>query len=97
MGCPNRRVEGLVAQLGIERISRSRVSEMAKELDGAVEALRTRPLDAGPYTRVAGCTHPEGPRGREDRFGRGPDGFTAPFLCFPTSMLAAGHQELAVG
>jgi transposase-like protein len=23
---------------------------MAKELDGAVEAFRSRPLDAGPYT-----------------------------------------------
>ena len=23
---------------------------MAKELDGAVEAFRTRPLDGGPYT-----------------------------------------------
>ena len=26
---------------------------MAKELDTAVEAFRTRPLDAGPYTFVA--------------------------------------------
>jgi putative transposase len=26
---------------------------MAKELDAAVEAFRTRPLDAGPYTFVA--------------------------------------------
>ena len=51
-GVSTRRVEGLVAQLGIERISRSRVSEMAKELDGAVEAFRTRPLEAGPYTYV---------------------------------------------
>src|SRR3989449_10593266 len=44
-GVSTRRVEGLVAQLGIERISKSRVSEMAKELDGAVEAFRTRPLE----------------------------------------------------
>jgi transposase-like protein len=51
-GVSTRHVEGLVAQLGIERISRSRVSEMAKELDGAVEAFRTRPLDGGPYTYV---------------------------------------------
>jgi len=51
-GVSTRRVEGLVAQLGIERLSRSRVSEMAKELDGAVEAFRTRPLDGGPYTYV---------------------------------------------
>ena len=39
--------------LGITRLSRSQVSEMAKDLDGQVEAFRTRPLDAGPYTFVA--------------------------------------------
>ncbi len=49
-GVSTRRVEGLVRQLGIERLSKSRVSEMAKELDQAVEAFRTRPLDRGPYT-----------------------------------------------
>jgi transposase-like protein len=49
-GVSTRRVEGLVRTLGIERISKSRVSEMAKELDGAVEAFRTRPLEGGPYT-----------------------------------------------
>jgi len=49
-GVSTRRVEGLVRHLGIERISKSRVSEMARELDGAVEAFRTRPLDRGPYT-----------------------------------------------
>ncbi len=51
-GVSTRRVEGLVAQLGIERISKSRVSEMAKELDPQVEAFRTRPLDGAPYTYV---------------------------------------------
>ena len=51
-GVSTRRVEGLVRTLGIERISKSRVSEMAKELDTAVEAFRTRPLDQGPYTYV---------------------------------------------
>jgi transposase-like protein len=51
-GVSTRRVEGLVAQLGIERISKSRVSEMARELDQAVEAFRTRPLDGGPYTYI---------------------------------------------
>jgi transposase-like protein len=49
-GVSTRRVEGLVRQLGIERLSKSRVSEMAKELDEAVQAFRTRPLDRGPYT-----------------------------------------------
>ncbi len=41
-GVSTRRVEGLVRQLGIDRISKSRVSEMAKELDEAVEAFRSR-------------------------------------------------------
>jgi hypothetical protein len=51
-GVSTRRVDGLVRTLGIEGISKSRVSEMAKDLDEAVEAFRTRPLDAGPYTYV---------------------------------------------
>jgi putative transposase len=51
-GVSTRRVEGLVRHLGIERISKSRVSEMAKELDATVEAFRTRPLDGAPYTYV---------------------------------------------
>ena len=51
-GVSTRRVEGLVRQLGIERISKSRVSQMAKELDHQVEAFRSRPLDGGPYTYV---------------------------------------------
>ena len=49
-GVSTRRVDGLVRTLGIERMSKSRVSQMAKELDGAVEVFRTRPLDGGPYT-----------------------------------------------
>jgi putative transposase len=51
-GVSTRRVEGLVRTLGIERISKSRVSQMATELDSAVEAFRNRPLDGGPYTYV---------------------------------------------
>ena len=51
-GVSTRRVEGLVAHLGIERISKSRVSQMARELDAVVEAFRSRPLDGGPYTYV---------------------------------------------
>jgi transposase-like protein len=46
-------MEKLVESLGITRLSRSQVSAMAKDLDGQVEAFRTRPLDAGPYTFVA--------------------------------------------
>ena len=52
-GVSTRRVEGLVQQLGIESLSKSQVSEMAKSLDGEVEAFRSRPLDAGPYTYVS--------------------------------------------
>jgi putative transposase len=41
------------SRLGITSLSKSHVSVMAKELDAAVEALRTRPLGTGPYTFVA--------------------------------------------
>ena len=51
-GVSTRRVDGLVRTLGVEGISKSRVSQMAKDLDQAVEAFRTRPLDGGPYTYV---------------------------------------------
>jgi putative transposase len=53
LGVSTRRMEKLVEQLGITRLSKSQVSEMAKDLDGQVEAFRSRPLDAGPYTFVA--------------------------------------------
>jgi putative transposase len=53
LGVSTRRMEKLVEQLGITRLSKSQVSEMAKDLDGQVGAFRTRPLDAGPYTFVA--------------------------------------------
>ena len=51
-GVSVRRVEGLVQALGIDRLSRSRVSEIAKELDELVAAFRCRPLDGGPYAYV---------------------------------------------
>jgi putative transposase len=53
LGVSTRRVEKLVETLGITRLSKSQVSQMAKDLDQQVEAFRTRPLDAGPYTFVA--------------------------------------------
>ncbi len=52
LGVSTRRVEKLVEQLGITGLSKSQVSEMAKQLDAQVEAFRNRPLDAGPYTFV---------------------------------------------
>ncbi len=53
LGVTTRRMEKLVETLGITGLSKSQVSIMAKDLDGQVEAFRTRPLDAGPYTFVA--------------------------------------------
>ena len=53
LGVSTRRMEKLVQTLGITRLSRSQVSEMARDLDAQVEAFRTRPLDVGPYTFVA--------------------------------------------
>src|SRR4249919_2141903 len=53
LGVSTRRMDKLVDSLGITSLSKSQVSVMAKELDTAVEAFRTRPLDAGPYTFVA--------------------------------------------
>ncbi len=51
-GVSTRRVEGLVQTLGIERLSASQVSLMAKQLDTLVEEFRNRPLDGAPYTYV---------------------------------------------
>ncbi|NAE18309.1 IS256 family transposase [Enterococcus hirae] len=53
LGVSTRRMERLVESLGVTRLSKSQVSEMAKDLDAAVTDFRTRPLDAGPYTFVA--------------------------------------------
>jgi putative transposase len=53
LGVSTRRMEKLVETLGITGLSKSQVSVMAKDLDGQVDAFRTRPLDAGPYTFVA--------------------------------------------
>ncbi len=49
-GVSTRRVDDVVKAMGIEGISKSKVSELAKDLDRVVEQFRTRPLDAGPYT-----------------------------------------------
>jgi putative transposase len=53
LGVSTRRMERLVESLGVTSLSKSQVSVMAKELDEAVEAFRTRPLDTGPHTFVA--------------------------------------------
>ena len=48
-GVSTRRVEKLVSQLGIDRMSKSQVSRLAGSLDEIVESFRTRPLDTAPY------------------------------------------------
>lgn len=48
-GVSTRRVDGLVKTLGIEGISKSQVSRLAKTLDEEVAAFRSRPLDGGSY------------------------------------------------
>lgn len=51
-GVSTRRVEKLVQQLGVERMSKSQVSRLAQSLDQIVEEFRTRPLDGVPYAYV---------------------------------------------
>ena len=53
LGVSTRRMDRLVQSLGITGLSKSQVSEMAKDLDAHVADFRNRPLDAGPYTFVA--------------------------------------------
>ena len=48
-GVSTRRVDGLVKALGMEGISKSQVSVLAKSLDVEVAAFRSRPLDGGAY------------------------------------------------
>src|SRR3954466_10481579 len=53
LGVSTRRMERLVESLGITRLSKSQVSEMARDLDEQVAQFRHRPLDAGPYPFAA--------------------------------------------
>jgi len=53
LGVSTRRMDKLVQSLGITGLSKSQVSEMAKDLDEQVEQFRTRPLTDGPHTFVA--------------------------------------------
>jgi transposase-like protein len=50
-GVSTRKVEDLVQSLGIERMSKSQVSELAKTLDDSVRNFRERPLD-GKYRYI---------------------------------------------
>jgi putative transposase len=51
-GVSTRRVDDLVRSMGIDGMSKSQVSGLAKNLDARVAEFRKRPLDAGPYTYV---------------------------------------------
>jgi putative transposase len=51
-GVSTRRVDDLVKTLGIEGISKSQVSELAKSLDAQVADFRNRPLEAKAYPYV---------------------------------------------
>src|SRR3954453_11843253 len=58
LGVSTRRMDKIVATLGIPSLSKSQVSRMAADLDEQVTAFRTRPLGAenggsGPFTFVA--------------------------------------------
>lgn len=48
-GVSTRRVDKLVRQLGVEGMSKSQVSRLARSLDAIVEDFRTRPLEVAPY------------------------------------------------
>lgn len=51
LGVSTRRVEDLVQTLGVERLSKSQVSVLVKELDGTVKSFRERPL-AGTFPYI---------------------------------------------
>lgn len=51
-GVSTRKVERVAKAMGIDRLSKSRVSEMSRSLDEMVEAFRNRPLQSGPYPFV---------------------------------------------
>jgi len=51
-GISTRKVEGLVEALGVTSLSKSHVSELARDLDQTVAEFRNRPQDANPHTYV---------------------------------------------
>ena len=51
-GISTRKVEKVAQEMGLEGISKSQVSELAKSLDEQVTAFRTRPLEAQAYPYV---------------------------------------------
>src|SRR3954451_23518393 len=86
LGVSTRRMDKLVQPLGITSLSRSQVSEMAKDLDAQVEAFRTRPLDTGPYTFIAADAL--------TMKGRGAGRVVNVACLVATRMNADGHREI---
>ena len=85
-GVSTRRMNDLVASLGITNLSKSQVSDMAKDLDQMVEDFRTRPLDSGPYLYVScdALTMKVREGGR----------VVKPSVCLTTGVNAEGYREL---
>jgi putative transposase len=85
-GVSTRRVDGLVKALGMEGISKSQVSALAKTLDAEVAAFRSRPLDGGPYPYL--WLDALSVKARED-------GRVASVACVVASAVSAdGHREI---
>ncbi|MEU4365670.1 IS256 family transposase [Promicromonospora sp. NPDC023987] len=86
-GVSTRRMDKLVATLGITSLSKSQVSRMAKDLDEQVAAFRTRRLDeSGPFTFLAADALSM--KVRED--GR----VTTAMVLVVTGVNADGHREV---
>lgn len=85
-GVSTRRVDGLVKTLGLEGISKSQVSALAKALDAEVAAFRSRPLDGGPYPYL--WLDALAVKARED--GR----VTSVATVVATAVSAEGHREI---
>ena len=71
-GVSTRKVERVAQAMGIDRLSKSRVSEMAQTLDATVEAFRNRPLECRSLSLpLARCPGDQEPGGRPHRQCRG--------------------------
>ena len=85
-GVSTRRVDGLVKTLGLDGISKSQVSALAKTLDAEVAAFRSRPLDEGPYPYL--WLDALSVKAREE--GR----VTSVATVVATAVSASGHREI---
>jgi transposase-like protein len=86
LGVSTRAVDDLVRVMGLNGMSKSQVSDLAKELDGLVDAFRNRPLDAAPYPYLWLDAHSQ--RVREG--GR----VVSVAVVVATAVNAQGHREI---